>query len=152
MLRMSKLTDYGTVVLAHMAMDAERVFSASEIAEAVHLADPTVRKLLKLLAKGGITSSVRGAQGGYQLARDASDITAAQIIDTLEGPIAITECSTAENTCGLEHSCALSSKWQKISHAIRGSLENISLAELAAPDFDPKLELGNPLGTPRNVA
>ena len=152
MLRMSKLTDYGTVVLAHMAGNSERLFSASEIAQAVRLGDPTVRKLLKLLSKGGIVTSIRGAQGGYKLAQDATEITAARIIDTLEGPIAITECSTADNNCGLERSCALSGKWQKISHAIRRSLEEISLADLAAPDFDPKLELGNPLANPRHVA
>ncbi|MEM7280674.1 MAG: SUF system Fe-S cluster assembly regulator [Pseudomonadota bacterium] len=152
MLRLSKLTDYGTVVLAHMASNPEQLYSATDIAQAVRLADPTVRKLLKLLSKGGITESHRGAQGGYRLSRNPDEISAAQIIDTLEGPIAITECSTASNHCCLENSCALSGKWQKISHAIRNSLEHVSLADLAAPDFDPKLNLGNPLSNSAHVA
>lgn len=152
MLRMSKLTDYGTVVLAHMAQHPDKVHAASDIAQEVRLGDPTVRKLLKLLSKGGITTSFQGAQGGYRLARSADDISAAAIIDTLEGPIALTECSATEHACCLEHVCALSGKWQRISQAIRRSLENISLAELAAPNFDPNLDLESPLSNQSTAA
>lgn len=141
MLRMSKLTDYGTVVLAYMAQNPQLQYSASELAHEVHLGEATVRKLLKILSKGGITTSVRGAHGGYALARDANDISAAAIIDTLEGPIAITECSGGDTNCGLEELCALSGKWQRISQAIRKSLEQISLADLATPDFQPEIQL-----------
>src|SRR5918993_276859 len=91
-LRISKLTDYGTVILACLAGQPARLWTAAEVAECTRLALPTVSKLLKQLQRGGLVISTRGSHGGYQLARPASGITAAQILDALEGPVAITEC------------------------------------------------------------
>lgn len=133
MLRLSKLTDYGTVVLSQMARDPGRLCTAAEIAGAVHLAAPTVSKLLKLFARAGLLASHRGAHGGYTLARPAEQITAVQIIDAIEGPVAITQCSMSHSRCGIEAVCGIGHNWQRISLAIRDSLSTVTLAQLARP-------------------
>lgn len=133
MLRISKLTDYGTVVLAQLADAEERLQSASEIAAATGLGGPTVSKLLKQLARAGLVASERGANGGYRLAKAPADISAAAIIDALEGPLAITECSGQESTCELEEVCSVGSSWQQINLRIRRALADISLTELQRP-------------------
>ena len=95
MLRISKLTDYATVILAALSAQPEALHSASGLAERTGVAAPTVSKLLKELQRAGIVRSVRGARGGYQLARSAQEISAAEIIDAVEGPVALTEKNLA---------------------------------------------------------
>jgi FeS assembly SUF system regulator len=131
MLRISKLTDYATVILARMAAEAERRFTAAQLAAETHLAAPTVSKLLKQLHRQGLVLSTRGAAGGYLLARPATEITAAQILDALDGPVALTECSGAASHCGIERTCRVGHSWQRVNIAIRRSLQEISLLELA---------------------
>ena len=130
MLRISRLTDYGTVVLAHLARDDADLVSAAEVANATGIALPTVSKLLKSLAKSGLVNSTRGSHGGYQLARDAQEISAADVIDALEGPVSITECSAIDSHCDFEDSCNVGGAWQRINVAIRRALDDISLADL----------------------
>ncbi len=130
MLRISKLTDYGTVVLAHLAANSSSVRSAADVAGATGIALPTVSKLLKALARSGLVTSRRGANGGYRLSRSASDISAADIIDALEGPVSITECSAAENLCEHEDVCSVGGSWQRINIAIRRALNDVSLSDL----------------------
>ena len=129
MLRMSKLTDYATVLLAQMAADG-RIASAGELAEATQVAAPTVSKLLKTLTRAGLVESVRGPQGGYALARQPERISAADIIDALEGPVAITECSVGSGHCELESVCHVGSAWQRINRSIRKALSEVSLTDL----------------------
>ena len=93
MIRISRLTDYGIVLMSHMAAHGDRVHNATEVAAEAHLPLPTVSKLLRLLAKEGLLESHRGVKGGYGLARPAEDITVGTIITALEGPIAITTCT-----------------------------------------------------------
>ncbi|HEY3808986.1 MAG TPA: SUF system Fe-S cluster assembly regulator [Steroidobacteraceae bacterium] len=131
MLRIGKLTDYATVILARLAAQPERRFTAAQIAADTHLTTPTVSKLLKQLHRRELVSSTRGLHGGYLLARPASQINAAQILDALEGPMALTECSGSESHCGIETSCLVGRAWQRINHAIRRSLQEITLMELA---------------------
>jgi FeS assembly SUF system regulator len=134
MLRISKLTDYGTLVLVHLARyDAGQLCPASDVATGTHLALPTVQKVLKTLANGGLVESARGAEGGYRLARSPEQITAAEILEVLEGPFAITECSEVNSSCELEHDCMVGGAWQKISKAIRGAMEEIRLSDLHNP-------------------
>lgn len=134
MLRISKLTDYGTLVLVQLADGPQdRPCPASELASGTGLALTTVQKVLKTLAKADLVTSVRGAEGGYLLARPARDITAAEILDALEGPLAITECSHDDSHCELESSCQVGGAWQRISRAIRGALDEIRLADLHNP-------------------
>jgi FeS assembly SUF system regulator len=94
MLRISKLTDYATVVLGALAEDAAAPHSAAQLADATHIALPTVSKVLKALQRGGLVASTRGARGGYQLSRPAAHISAVDVIDAMEGPVGLTECAT----------------------------------------------------------
>ena len=130
MLKMSKLTDYGTLLLAQLAAEAEDLRSAGQLADATHVARPTVSKLLKSLTRAGLVVSERGARGGYALARAPEQISAAQIIDALEGPVAITECSSVDGACELERYCRVGHAWQRINRSIRRSLQQVSLADL----------------------
>ena len=149
MLRISKLTDYGTVVLGHLAQLDHSQASASEIAGATGVGLPTVSKLLKNLAKAGLVKSTRGAQGGYRLARDAADISAAEVIDALEGPVSITECSSDDSHCGIEAVCNVGNAWQRINVAIRRALQDVSLADLRRANAPtPSFSFG---GMPINV-
>jgi FeS assembly SUF system regulator len=130
MLRMSKLTDYGTMVLAQLAASDSGWTTAHQVAAATHLAQPTVSKLLKALVHARLVVSTRGVQGGYALARAAASISAAEILDALEGPVAITECSSGKGECDLESFCRVGSAWQRINVGIRRALEGVSLADL----------------------
>src|SRR6187455_704505 len=134
MLRIGKLTDYATVILAMLAADRSRVLTAGVLSERTHIASPTVAKLLKQLHRAGLVNSTRGTHGGYQLARDPEHISAAAILDALEGPIALTECSAGSGNCGIEHTCSVGRTWQRLNLAIRRSLNEISLAQLAGLD------------------
>lgn len=130
MLRMSKLTDYGTMVLAQLAHSRGELSTCGAVADATHLGQPTVSKLLKLLVRAGLVVSERGVQGGYALARPPELISAAEIIDALEGPVAITECSSLQGACDLESFCRVGVAWQKINRSIRKALQTVSLADL----------------------
>ena len=137
MLRMGKLTDYATVVLANLAQEPARHRAATELAERTRLSRPTVSKVLKGLQRAGLVISSRGAQGGYRLARAPGEITAAQILDVFGGPIAITECSSASSQCGIERLCRVGGAWQRINAAIRRALEDVTLQQLAGLDAPP---------------
>lgn len=131
MLRISKLTDYATVILGALAVAPERQRTAAEIAATTQVAAPTVSKLLKQLQRAQLVTSARGLRGGYRLARPAEEITAAQILDALEGPVALTTCASGDHHCDLQTTCRVGGAWQHVSYAIRRSLEEITLAELA---------------------
>lgn len=137
MLRVSKLTDYATVVLAAMARDPGRVYTAADLSEQTRLGRPTVSKLLKQFARAGLLKSYRGAHGGYVLAEAPEAISATRIIDLVEGPMAMTECGLGDHQCEFEDVCAVGHHWQRINRAIRAALEEISLADLAAPTTVP---------------
>ena len=130
MLRISRLTDYGTVVLAHLARGDAGLVSAAEVSAATGIALPTVSKLLKVLARAELVTSTRGSHGGYRLARDPRAISAADVIDALDGPVSITECSASDSHCDFEGVCHVGSAWQRINVAIRRALDEISLADL----------------------
>lgn len=134
MLRIGKMTDYATVVLATLAQAPERHRAAAELAEKTRLSRPTVSKVLKKLQRAGMVISSLGAQGGYRLARRPELITAAQILDIFEGPVAITECSTASSHCGIEKQCRVGGAWQRVNLGIRRALEDLTLHQLAGLD------------------
>lgn len=138
MLRLSKLTDYGTVIMTFMARAEGHVHSAHEVAEQVGIAAPTVSKVLKMLARDELVVSTRGARGGYVLARPAAQITMAQIISAMEGgPLGLTECSTTPGVCVQERSCSIRTNWQRINQVIVRALEEVSLAEMTRPVAQP---------------
>ena len=130
MLRISRLTDYGTVVLGQLANSASDRRSAAEVAAATGLGVPTVSKILKLLAKAGLVNATRGARGGYSLSCEPAQISAAAVIDALEGPVSITECSASDSHCDLEDVCNVGSAWQRINIAIRRALDDVTLDDL----------------------
>lgn len=133
MLRLSKLTDYGTVVMTYLAREPGRVHNAAEIAQRVGVALPTVSKVLKLLAKQYLVASHRGTKGGYMLARPPARITVAEVIDAMEGRIAMTECSSAPGLCEQEVGCSIRANWLRINQAIRTALEAVTLADMTQP-------------------
>ena len=137
MLRISRLTDYATVLLATLAGEPGRVQTATALAEQTHIAAPTVSKLLKQLQRAGLVSSTRGLHGGYQLSRPAAQISAAAILDALEGPVALTDCAAGHGNCEIEDSCRVSRVWQRVNLAMRRALYDVSLAQLAGLDAAP---------------
>lgn len=133
MIRITKQTDYGIVLLTHLAGQPERQVNAPELAAETQLPLPMVSKILKLLVREGLLLSHRGVKGGYSLARLPGEITMAEIIASLEGPIAITECIEVSSDCSHEQLCPVRSNWQRINAAVRGALEGITLAEMTSP-------------------
>ncbi len=130
MLRVSKLTDYATVVMACLAGADGHVVSAQVLAERARLEVPTVSKLLKRLAQTGLVVSTRGINGGYQLAREAQRISIADIVTAMEGPIGMTECGAHAGLCGHEPHCGVRVNWRRINDAIAGALEQVTLADM----------------------
>lgn len=148
MIRLSRITDYGIVLMAHLAQrDSVRceTQNAREIAEATALPPPVVSKILKTLARGDLLESQRGSKGGFRLARPAREISVPQMIAVLEGPIALTDCTLHEGACAQESSCDVRAPWQRINQAVEAALEKVTLADLAAPsvgDVIPLASLG----------
>lgn len=133
MLRISRLADYATVVMTCLAASPDQVLSTVQIAECTRLELPTVSKLLKLLGRADLVESFRGVNGGYRLARSAADINLAEIVEALEGPLGMTECSVAAGQCDLESHCSVRGNWQRINHAVGSALRAMSLADMLQP-------------------
>lgn len=133
MLRVSKLTDYATAVMAVLAAAPARVHSAQELAESARLELPTVSKLLKQLAHAGLIDSFRGVNGGYRLARAADAISVADIVIAMEGPIGMTQCSVEAGVCDHEAHCGVRVNWQAINQALEQALAGVSLADMLRP-------------------
>jgi len=133
MIRLTKLSDYGLVVLTHFANNRQRhVWNARDVAQEVNLPTPTVSKLLKSFARGGLLKAHRGVHGGYSLAREPGNVTLPDIVEVLEGPVAITECQEGgESNCLLQRLCPLRPTWSDLNRTVRESLEKVTLAELA---------------------
>ena len=135
MLRITRETDYAILLLSAMVPDPERTVSTAWLAQKAQLSRPMVSKVLKHLVRGELVSSQRGAQGGYQLNRSADDISVADIIRAIEGPIALAECVNIPNKqpCPRLPHCHVAGHWQLISRAIEDTLGNISLSAMNQP-------------------
>lgn len=145
MIRITRETDYAVVLLSRLCLRGSAVTTARELAQRVGLPLPMVSKILKALARGGLLVSHRGAKGGYSLAARAEEISVRDVIEALEGPIGITECSSSPGACDQEPLCPVRSRWQEISGAVTRYLERISISDLAGPASEPMLQLsGNP--------
>jgi FeS assembly SUF system regulator len=131
MFKVNKLTDYATVVLIEIARN-NVVRSSQHLSERTGIPLPTVAKLMKSLSKAGLTHSQRGAGGGYALGRAPGSITIADVIQAVEGPIALTACAdTSEEHCGIEAVCPVQGKWNKVNTAVRAALSEVTLADMA---------------------
>jgi FeS assembly SUF system regulator len=135
MIRLGKLTDYGLVLMTHIAQNHDRLLrTARDLAAESRLPLPTVSKLLKELLQGGLLVSQRGIKGGYSLARKPREISVAEIIAVLEGPISLTECSTdISGLCDLEPCCPIKNNQRIISQVVRGALGKVMLSDLSQP-------------------
>lgn len=130
MLRITRLTDYATVILSHMAQDSAAVYSAKSLSQALAMGGATVSKILKLLANKGLVSSSRGKEGGYRLAKQPENIPVTEILEALEGPLAMTECSMGAGHCEQSAGCGVKDNWQHINGVIIKALREVSLADM----------------------
>ena len=131
MIKLSRLTDYAVVILAEMAKDKGVPVSAAALSERTNLPEPTVAKILKLLAKGGILTSTRGVNGGYVLTHGSRELKVTQIIEAMEGPISLTACvAGSDEECALESMCALNGRWNPVNKVMKAALNNVTLADM----------------------
>lgn len=141
MLKLSRLTDYAVAALVRLSA-AEGMETSPGIACAIGVPEPTVAKVLKILAGQGLVVSTRGARGGYRLGRTLADITVAEIIVAIDGPIALTSCvDGASGACESQMLCPVAGRWDPVNAAIRGALQNITLADMAQAALPPGLRL-----------
>tara|TARA_Y100000588_G_C13594322_1_gene644226 strand:- start:33 stop:494 length:462 start_codon:yes stop_codon:yes gene_type:complete len=139
MLRITRLTDYGIVLLTHFASKAEgSILSARELSTETGIPLPTASKVLKTLAHSDLLETHRGMNGGFHLSRPAAEITVADMISTLEGPISMTECGGHdEGVCDMESLCVVKDKWKKINDAVIQALQGVTLADLTDSEWSP---------------
>lgn len=132
-MRLSSLTDYAVVMMSAAARHCGQArLNAALLAEETGIPLPTVQKLVSKLGAAGLLRSVRGAGGGFKLARPAAAVTLADIIEAIEGPIALTACiDEARHDCGLEGACRVQPHWAAVNSAVRGALANVSLTSLS---------------------
>ncbi|WP_342628656.1 SUF system Fe-S cluster assembly regulator [Nguyenibacter vanlangensis] len=128
MLKLSKLTDYAVVALVRLAQ-ADEVMTSPALAQATGIPEPTVAKVLKILAADDLVVSLRGARGGYRLARKLDDISVARVIAAVDGPISLTACVDGGG-CDTRGLCGLCGQWDAVNDAIRGALSAISLSDM----------------------
>ncbi len=144
MIRITRETDYGIVLLSHLASASKSgVLTARDLATWTGLPHPMVSKILKALARAGLLASRRGAKGGYTLARPPEEISLGDVIEALEGPIGITECASLPGSCEHEPVCPVRSRLQEISGAVREFLVRIPLSDLQCPFPSPLIHLGS---------
>lgn len=147
MFRITRLTDYGVLLMTQLAKDTNIVHNATDLADRAGVPLPTVSKILQILLHDNLLESVRGAGGGYRLTRKASDISVRDIIVALEGPIALTECNLESGNCEQESHCTTRGNWHMINQVVRQALSNISLEDMIRPDFSPIMRMEKPDGS-----
>ena len=133
MIRLTKLTDYSIVLMSHLAAEPVSQMTSTSLAQATQISPPTVSKILKVLSREGLLESHRGVNGGYTLARAPREISVAEVIAAMEGPIAMTECADLHAECVQESFCKVRGNWQRINEAVHNALASISLEEMAQP-------------------
>lgn len=133
MLRVTRLTDYATLVLTVMAGAPEALHSATGLAERARLEPTTVSKLLKTLAHAGLVAGQRGVHGGYRLARQPATITLMEIVEAMEGPLGMTECSVHEGQCGIQDHCGVRANWRRVNDVVAEALRSVTLAQMLLP-------------------
>lgn len=128
MLRITRLTDYGFILLANIAeASSEKLHNAKDLSQELDIPLPTVSKVLKFLVNGNLLTSQQGSQGGYKLSKNPKDISIADIISVLEGPVSLTACCIED---GCNKNCSLSSSWQAVNNIIVNELSSITLADM----------------------
>ena len=130
------MTDYAVVIATHLA-GTDRPQAARDLSVQTQIPEPTASKVLKRLTRAGVVASHRGAKGGYTLARPPHQIGIHEVIEALEGPIAVTECSdeSSDSLCEYETNCGVRANWQRINFAVQTALSQITLADMAQPQL-----------------
>ncbi|MCB1538958.1 MAG: SUF system Fe-S cluster assembly regulator [Alphaproteobacteria bacterium] len=133
MIKLSRMSDYALVVLEMLSRNSGAPLSAPQIAEGAGLPEPTVAKVLKQMATGGLVTSVRGVNGGYAIARPAGEISVFDIVSAIEGRLSLTACVEGhDEPCALEGACAMTGRWNPVNAAVRGAFESITLADMVS--------------------
>lgn len=148
MLRIGKMTDYALLLTNHLVTSPEALCTTEELAAATLLPLATVRKLLKQLVDAGIVASYRGAKGGYRLANAPGQFTIADVIDAIEGPIALTQCAIQLDACDLSSSCGLKSNWAYLNQMVNNLFQHITLDDMSRRVSDQVVEFP-PAAAPR---
>ena len=139
MIKLSRMADYGVILMVQLAREPGDVTTAADLSETTALPGPTVSKLLKQLSRAGLLESHRGTKGGYTMALRAGDISVADIVSALEGPIALTECMTADGAmCEIEALCPTRTNWRQINDALVEALDRVTLDDMAKPVLGPR--------------
>jgi FeS assembly SUF system regulator len=133
MLRIGKLTDYALLIVNELAKEPHSILSAAALADILHLAPTTVSKILKMLAECNLVNATRGVDGGYRLARDADQISIADIVIAMEGDLAITECCELNHACMVTSVCTMQANWKKINKSVYSLLNKISIIDMSKP-------------------
>lgn len=134
MIRVSRMADYAVLLLCKMAREKKLIYSAHELSIGTSLPITTISKILTKLTKAEITKSVRGVSGGYKLSKEAKDISVGNIIDIIDGKVALTVCIEETNSsCDFASMCISHSNWQIINNAINNALNAVSIQEMAFP-------------------
>ena len=141
MLKLTRLTDYAILILGALAMRPADRLSSHELASYTQLGQPTVAKLTKMLVAAELIESARGVHGGCTLLRKPADISVADVVEAIEGPIALTACvEGAIDPCAVQNGCFMSGNWNRVNGAIHEALSGVSLAEM----FDPEKSFAVP--------
>ena len=143
MLRLSKLTDYAVVVMVRLGQ-VSAVATSAGVASSTGVPEPTVAKVLKALCGAGLVQSQRGARGGYRLARPLAEVSLAEVIRAIDGPIALTACVDGGAGCEVEHLCAVRGRWDLVNEAIATAFRAISLSDLATASVPAAFRLPAP--------
>lgn len=143
MIKLSRLADYGIVILCEMAAGQADLYSARSLSEKTTISEPTIMKILKLLVKAGVVSSVRGPKGGYALKGNEQKITVLDVVQAIDGPVAITLCSEhSADACNYESQCIARGGWHQVNEAIKQKLAEFSISDFMA---------ANLIGSPRDA-
>ncbi|MCK5576349.1 MAG: SUF system Fe-S cluster assembly regulator [Sphingomonadales bacterium] len=133
MIRLTNLADYAVVLSSHLASRPEMLHTAAELSAETGIPVPTVSKILGALSRGDVLTSQRGLKGGFRLARAAKDITVCDIVEAVDGPVALTNCvEGSAGDCAIEGTCVIKTCWQPINNAIRDGLNRVTLDEIVA--------------------
>jgi len=139
MIRLTNLADYAVVLMCEMS-HADSRLSAQDLSAASSIPVPTVAKILNALGRAGLLNSHRGLKGGFSLARSTDDISVADIVEAIDGPIALTHCvDTSPSDCSFDDICQMRPRWQVINGAVRDALEDVKLSVLVAKEQDRKI-------------
>jgi Rrf2 family protein len=139
MLRLSKKSDYGLIAMKHLAIrqDAGTSSSAREISEAYAIPLELLAKVLQRLARARLLVSVQGTRGGYRLGRAASAISVADVIQAVDGPVAVTACAPDDHTCEQYGTCSIRDPLWKLKGRIVEMLATVTVAELSGDSMTP---------------